>query len=223
MRDGSRRGLRLAAAQRAAELRLGGATWVSIHHGGGVGIGYSQHAGMVIVCDGTPDAARRIERVLWNDPATGVMRHADAGYAMRSRARASTVSNRPGSGEPRRGRDRSTMTENARGILAMLIGSTAFVMNDAMVKLVTAELRRRDHRHQGRVVHCAAGDRCRRHAGDASGCRVADADDAGAACGRGGGDDFRRSHLAPPAAGDRQLRRAVHAAGGHRRGRARLG
>ena len=57
-----------------------GATWVSFHHGGGVGIGYSQHAGMVIVCDGTPDAARRIERVLWNDPATGVMRHADAGY-----------------------------------------------------------------------------------------------------------------------------------------------
>jgi urocanate hydratase len=57
-----------------------GATWVSIHHGGGVGIGYSQHAGMVIVCDGTPDSARRIERVLWNDPASGVMRHADAGY-----------------------------------------------------------------------------------------------------------------------------------------------
>jgi urocanate hydratase len=57
-----------------------GATWVSIHHGGGVGIGYSQHAGVVIVCDGTPAAARRIERVLWNDPATGVMRHADAGY-----------------------------------------------------------------------------------------------------------------------------------------------
>ncbi len=57
-----------------------GATWVSIHHGGGTGIGYSQHAGMVIVCDGTPDAARRLERVLWNDPATGVMRHADAGY-----------------------------------------------------------------------------------------------------------------------------------------------
>ncbi len=57
-----------------------GATWVSIHHGGGVGIGYSQHAGMVIVCDGTDAAARRIERVLWNDPATGVMRHADAGY-----------------------------------------------------------------------------------------------------------------------------------------------
>jgi urocanate hydratase len=57
-----------------------GATWVSIHHGGGVGMGYSQHAGVVIVCDGTPDAARRIERVLWNDPATGVMRHADAGY-----------------------------------------------------------------------------------------------------------------------------------------------
>ncbi len=58
-----------------------GATWVSIHHGGGVGMGYSQHAGMVIVCDGTEAAARRIERVLWNDPATGVMRHADAGYA----------------------------------------------------------------------------------------------------------------------------------------------
>ncbi|HEX6722556.1 MAG TPA: urocanate hydratase [Burkholderiaceae bacterium] len=58
----------------------GGATWVSFHHGGGVGIGYSQHAGVVIVCDGTDAAARRIERVLWNDPATGVMRHADAGY-----------------------------------------------------------------------------------------------------------------------------------------------
>jgi urocanate hydratase len=57
-----------------------GATWVSIHHGGGVGMGFSQHAGVVIVCDGTPAAARRIERVLWNDPATGVMRHADAGY-----------------------------------------------------------------------------------------------------------------------------------------------
>jgi urocanate hydratase len=57
-----------------------GATWVSIHHGGGVGMGYSQHSGMVILCDGSPDAARRIERVLWNDPATGVMRHADAGY-----------------------------------------------------------------------------------------------------------------------------------------------
>jgi len=57
-----------------------GATWVSLHHGGGVGIGYSQHAGMVIVCDGTPEAAKRIARVLWNDPATGVMRHADAGY-----------------------------------------------------------------------------------------------------------------------------------------------
>jgi urocanate hydratase len=58
-----------------------GATWVSFHHGGGVGMGYSQHAGVVIVCDGTPAAARRISRVLWNDPATGVMRHADAGYA----------------------------------------------------------------------------------------------------------------------------------------------
>jgi len=57
-----------------------GATWVSIHHGGGVGIGYSQHAGMVIVCDGSEAAERRLRRVLWNDPATGVMRHADAGY-----------------------------------------------------------------------------------------------------------------------------------------------
>jgi urocanate hydratase len=57
-----------------------GATWVSLHHGGGVGMGFSQHAGMVIVCDGSADAARRIERVLTNDPATGVMRHADAGY-----------------------------------------------------------------------------------------------------------------------------------------------
>jgi urocanate hydratase len=57
-----------------------GATWVSIHHGGGVGMGFSQHAGVVIVCDGTAEAAKRIARVLWNDPATGVMRHADAGY-----------------------------------------------------------------------------------------------------------------------------------------------
>jgi urocanate hydratase len=57
-----------------------GATWVSLHHGGGVGMGFSQHAGMVVVCDGTEDAARRVGRVLWNDPATGVMRHADAGY-----------------------------------------------------------------------------------------------------------------------------------------------
>ena len=57
-----------------------GATWVSLHHGGGVGMGYSQHSGMVICCDGSDDAARRIGRVLWNDPATGVMRHADAGY-----------------------------------------------------------------------------------------------------------------------------------------------
>ena len=57
-----------------------GATWVSFHHGGGVGIGFSQHAGLVICCDGTPEAAKRIGRVLWNDPATSVMRHADAGY-----------------------------------------------------------------------------------------------------------------------------------------------
>jgi urocanate hydratase len=57
-----------------------GATWVSFHHGGGVGMGFSQHAGLVVVADGTDDAARRLNRVLWNDPATGVMRHADAGY-----------------------------------------------------------------------------------------------------------------------------------------------
>ena len=58
----------------------GGATWVSLHHGGGVGMGYSQHSGVVIVCDGSVEADKRIARVLWNDPATGVMRHADAGY-----------------------------------------------------------------------------------------------------------------------------------------------
>ena len=59
-----------------------GATWVSLHHGGGVGMGYSQHAGVVIVADGTDEAREKLERVLWNDPATGVMRHADAGYAV---------------------------------------------------------------------------------------------------------------------------------------------
>jgi len=59
---------------------VNGATWVSIHHGGGVGIGYSIHAGQVIVADGTPDAARRLERVLTSDPGMGVVRHADAGY-----------------------------------------------------------------------------------------------------------------------------------------------
>ena len=57
-----------------------GATWVSFHHGGGVGMGYSQHAGQVVVADGTEEAAVRIKRVLWNDPALGVVRHADAGY-----------------------------------------------------------------------------------------------------------------------------------------------
>lgn len=57
-----------------------GATWVSLHHGGGVGMGFSQHSGMVVLCDGTDEAAKRVGRVLWNDPATGVMRHADAGY-----------------------------------------------------------------------------------------------------------------------------------------------
>jgi urocanate hydratase len=60
----------------------GGATWVSLHHGGGVGMGFSQHAGVVIVADGTEAAARRLQRVLWNDPASGVMRHADAGYEL---------------------------------------------------------------------------------------------------------------------------------------------
>ncbi|MCL4764190.1 MAG: urocanate hydratase, partial [Burkholderiales bacterium] len=70
----------------------GGATWVSLHHGGGVGMGYSQHAGVVIVCDGSDAAAKRIERVLWNDPATGVMRHADAGYELaRDCARANAL------------------------------------------------------------------------------------------------------------------------------------
>ncbi len=59
---------------------VGGATWVSVHHGGGVGMGYSIHAGMVIVADGTPEAARRLERVLTTDPGMGVLRHADAGY-----------------------------------------------------------------------------------------------------------------------------------------------
>jgi urocanate hydratase len=59
-----------------------GATWVSFHHGGGVGIGYSQHAGIALVADGTPEAGEKIGRVLWNDPATGVMRHADAGYGL---------------------------------------------------------------------------------------------------------------------------------------------
>ena len=58
----------------------GGATWVSLHHGGGVGMGFSQHSGVVICCDGTDEAAARIDRVLFNDPATGVMRHAVAGY-----------------------------------------------------------------------------------------------------------------------------------------------
>jgi urocanate hydratase len=61
---------------------VGGATWVSFHHGGGVGIGYSQHAGQVIVADGTPEAALRIERVLTTDPGMGIVRHADAGYTI---------------------------------------------------------------------------------------------------------------------------------------------
>ena len=71
---------------RCSTLRSG-ATWVSLHHGGGVGMGFSQHSGMVICADGTDDAARRLARVLWNDPATGVMRHADAGYEIAHRLR----------------------------------------------------------------------------------------------------------------------------------------
>jgi urocanate hydratase len=66
----------------------GGATWVSLHHGGGVGMGYSQHSGVVIVADGTAAAQQRISRVLWNDPGTGVMRHADAGYDIAKQAAA---------------------------------------------------------------------------------------------------------------------------------------
>jgi urocanate hydratase len=73
-----------------------GATWVSLHHGGGVGMGFSQHSGMVICCDGTAEADRRIERVLWNDPATGVMRHADAGYESALECAAAHKLNLPG-------------------------------------------------------------------------------------------------------------------------------
>ncbi|HLO95509.1 MAG TPA: urocanate hydratase, partial [Burkholderiaceae bacterium] len=64
----------------------GGATWVSLHHGGGVGMGFSQHSGVVIVCDGTEAADKRLARVLYNDPGTGVMRHADAGYEIAKKA-----------------------------------------------------------------------------------------------------------------------------------------
>ena len=71
---------RIATCDDHGQVFESGATWVSIHHGGGVGMGFSQHAGVVIVADGTPEAARRLERVLRNDPGTGVMRHADAGY-----------------------------------------------------------------------------------------------------------------------------------------------
>lgn len=73
-----------------------GATWVSLHHGGGVGMGFSQHSGMVICCDGTPEADVRIARVLWNDPATGVMRHADAGYDIARQCAADHQLNLPG-------------------------------------------------------------------------------------------------------------------------------
>jgi urocanate hydratase len=80
---------------------VAGATWVSVHHGGGVGMGYSIHAGMVIVADGTPEAAARLERVLTTDPGTGVMRHADAGYdraidVARERGVKIPISTRPG-------------------------------------------------------------------------------------------------------------------------------
>ncbi len=89
-----------------------GATWVSFHHGGGVGMGYSQHAGVVIVCDGSDAAATRLERVLWNDPGTGVMRHADAGYADRPRLRAAAGTEPADGGSlmlaAARGRSRST-------------------------------------------------------------------------------------------------------------------
>ncbi len=100
-----------------------GATWVSMHHGGGVGMGYSQHAGVVIVCDGTPAAARRIERVLWNDPATGVMRHADAGYEiaieLRAREGAEPAVPRGALGRPAAGRVRTpeTVAQRAPGHL----------------------------------------------------------------------------------------------------------
>ena len=73
-----------------------GATWVSIHHGGGVGMGFSQHAGVAIVCDGSDSAAERIRRVLWNDPASGVMRHADAGYEIAMDCAAEHKLNLPG-------------------------------------------------------------------------------------------------------------------------------
>ena len=73
-----------------------GASWVSLHHGGGVGMGYSQHSGVVIVADGTPETAKRLERVLWNDPATGVMRHADAGYEIAKEAARENGLNLPG-------------------------------------------------------------------------------------------------------------------------------
>jgi len=73
-----------------------GATWVSLHHGGGVGMGYSQHSGMVICADGSEDADRRLKRVLWNDPATGVMRHADAGYDIATECAKENVLNLPG-------------------------------------------------------------------------------------------------------------------------------
>jgi urocanate hydratase len=73
-----------------------GATWVSLHHGGGVGMGFSQHAGMVIVADGSEEAEKRLYRVLTNDPATGVMRHADAGYEIAKKCAKEKKLNLPG-------------------------------------------------------------------------------------------------------------------------------
>jgi len=80
----------------------GGASWVSLHHGGGVGLGFSQHAGMVIVADGSEAADRRLERVLWNDPAIGVIRHADAGYET-----AQDCADRHGLDQPMQGRNKA--------------------------------------------------------------------------------------------------------------------
>ena len=79
-----------------------GASWVSVHHGGGVGIGRSIHAGMVVVADGTDEAARKLERVLTNDPGTGVMRHADAGVPARDRRRERARRPHPDAGTPER-------------------------------------------------------------------------------------------------------------------------
>ena len=80
LKDGGLRAVLLASSINFALNAVSGAGWVSFHHGGGVGMGYSLHAGQVCVADGSPEAAERLSRVLLNDPGTGVMRHADAGY-----------------------------------------------------------------------------------------------------------------------------------------------